>query len=439
MPRLSLVNGSLDLAAPLIHGVDVGAQGCGLPFEFLQAMELFEAGMHDGDGITDERGMQNAERRRGTGSGHVDSGSHEAERPAPPKPQAKAGDNGSVQNVSDSPDQVLDVVVIGAGPVGLACAIEARNAGLTARVLDKGALVNSIVGYPARMEFFSTPDLIEIGGHPFPVQGYKPTREEGIEYYRGVAAREAGGRQALRAGHRPAWRAGRRSASRPREACTAPSCHRRDRVLRSAESPWCARRGPAARHALLSGALPYVQQRVAIIGAKNSAAKAALDCYRHGAQVTWSFAAPRCRRSIKYWIKPDLENRIKEGSIRAYLQQHGRGDSRRRRSGRDPGGTVDLPNDFVLAMTGYQPDFAFLATLGITFADDGFRTPVFDEVTFESARPGVFLAGTVCGGLKTNRWFIENGRFHAQQIVKHLAGQRTEAIPFASIHWKTEE
>ena len=200
--------------------------------------------------------MQNAERRRGTGPGYVDSGSHEAERPAPPKPQAKAGDNGRVQNVSDSPDQVLDVIVIGAGPVGLACAIEARNAGLTARVLDKGALVNSIVGYPARMEFFSTPDLIEIGGHPFPVQGYKPTREEGLEYYRGVAAREAVDVQALRAGHRPAWRAGRVPRRDVARRPSRTSCHRRDRVLRSAESPRCARRGPAARHALLSRALP---------------------------------------------------------------------------------------------------------------------------------------------------------------------------------------
>ena len=143
--------------------------------------------------------------------------------------------------------------------------------------------------------------------------------------------------------------------------------------------------------------------------------------------------------TVKYWIRPDLENRIKEGSIRACFEstvEEIRDDVVLVRT---PEGTIAVPNDFVLAMTGYRPDFTFLESIGITFADDGWRTPIFDEATFESARPGVFLAGTVCGGLKTNRWFIENGRFHARQIATHLAGQRTEAIPFASIHWKTEE
>ena len=149
--------------------------------------------------------------------------------------------------------------------------------------------------------------------------------------------------------------------------------------------------------------------------------------------------APALSETVKYWIKPDLENRIKEGSIRAYFGSTIAEIRERSILVRTPEGPLDLPNDWVLAMTGYQPDFDFLASLGLTFADDGFRTPIFDETTFESTRPGLFLAGTVCGGMKTNRWFIENGRFHAQQIARHLAGQRTEAIPFAAIHWKTEE
>ena len=334
--------------------------------------------------------------------------------------------------MSDSPDQALDVIVIGAGPVGLACAIEARNAGLTARVLDKGALVNSIVGYPARMEFFSTPDLIEIGGHPFPVQGYKPTREEGLEYYRGVAAREA---VDVRLYEQVTGLRGEQGAFRVE---TSRGVHRARHVVVATgffdlPNPLGVP-GEDLPHVThyYREPYPYVQQRVAIIGAKNSAAKAALDCYRHGAQVTLVVRGATLSESIKYWIKPDLENRIKEGSIRAFFGSTVEAIHETSLRLATPDGPVDLPIDFVLAMTGYQPDFGFLAALGITFADDGFRTPVFDEVTFESARPGVYLAGTVCGGLKTNRWFIENGRFHAQQIVKHLAGQRTEAIPFAS-------
>ena len=333
----------------------------------------------------------------------------------------------------------VDVAIIGAGPVGLACAIEARKAGLSARVLDKGALVNSIVGYPARMEFFSTPDLIEIGNHPFPVQGYKPTREEGVEYYRGVAAREG---LDVRLYERVLEV---RGAGGDFTIVTSRGTHRARHVIVATgffDVP--NRLGvpgedlPKVTH-YYREPYPYVQQRVAVIGARNSAAKAALDCYRHGARVSLIVRGPALSESIKYWIKPDLENRIKEGSIEVFFDttvEEIREDALLLRTSDGP---RELPNDFVLAMTGYQPDFAFLERLGLTFADDGWKTPIFDEATFESARPGLFVAGTVCGGLKTNRWFIENGRFHAQQIVKHLIGQRTEAIPFDAIHWKTEE
>ena len=174
---------------------------------------------------------------------------------------------------------------------------------------------------------------------------------------------------------------------------------------------------------------PYVQQRVAVIGAKNSAAKAALDCYRHGAAVTLIARSPTISDSVKYWIRPDLENRIKEGSIQAYF---GTSVEEIRPSSlvlSTPEGRLEIENDWVLAMTGYQPDFPFLESLGVTFANDGCRTPIYDETTFETARRGVYIAGTVCGGYRTNRWFIENGRFHAQQIARNIAGERTETIP----------
>ena len=183
----------------------------------------------------------------------------------------------------------------------------------------------------------------------------------------------------------------------------------------------------------------YVRQKVAIIGARNSAAKAALDCYRHGAEVTLLVRSASLSDKVKYWIRPDIDNRIAEGSIKALFNA----TVQEIRESSIVVGTVEgvreIENDWVIAMTGYHPDYGFLEALDITFADDGFRTPVFDETTFETTRAGVYIAGTVCGGYRTSRWFIENGRFHARQIASHIGGRRTERIRFEAIHWKTEE
>lgn len=332
-----------------------------------------------------------------------------------------------------------DVLVIGAGPVGLACAIEARRHGLSARVVEKGALVNSIVGYPVNMEFFSTPELIEIGGYPFPINGYKPTREQAIEYYRGVAERE---RLDLRLYERVLSVEGRRDDFtiatdrgnyRARTVVVVTGFFDRPNLL-NVPGEHLAKVTHYYREPY-----PYVRQKVAVIGAKNSAAKAALDCYRHGAHVTLIVRGPALSDSVKYWIRPDLENRIKEGSIRVHFNTAVQEIRPATLVLQDGTGAREIDNDWVLAMTGYHPDFQFLESVGITFGDDQFRTPEFDEVTFETTRRGVYIAGTVCGGYRTNRWFIENGRFHAQQIAKHIAGERTERIQFDAIHWKTEE
>lgn len=332
-----------------------------------------------------------------------------------------------------------DVVVIGAGPVGLACAIEARREGLEARIIEKGALVNSIVGYPARMEFFSTPELIEIGGYPFPIQGYKPTREEAVEYYRGVAAQET---LDIRLYERVLSVRGvtgdftivtDRQEHRARHVVVSIGFFDQPNVLnvRGEDLSKVAHyyREP----------YPYVRQRVAVIGARNSAAKAALDCYRHGAEVTLIVRASVLSDKVKYWIKPDLENRIAEGSIRAYFNTTVEEIRPSSLVLRTAAGPVEIDNDWVLAMTGYRPDYGFLESLKIDIADDPDRTPVYDETTFETSRPGIYLAGTVCGGLRTGRWFIENGRFHARQIMKHIAHGRADPVHFDSVHWKTEE
>lgn len=332
-----------------------------------------------------------------------------------------------------------DVIVIGGGPVGLACALEARREGLRARVIEKGALVNSIVGYPIRMEFFSTPELIEIGGYPFPIQGYKPMREEAIEYYRGVAERAA---LDIRLYERVLEVRGSRGdfvvvtdkGEHPaRCVVVATGFFDRPNLM---QVP--GERLPKVTH-YYQEPYRYVRQKVAIVGARNSAAKAALDCYRHGAEVTMIVRAAKLSDKIKYWIKPDLENRIKEGSIRAFF---GTVVAEIRESSvvlETPDRRQEIDNDWVIAMTGYHPDYGFLEALGIGISDDVFRTPIFDETTFETTRPGVYLAGTVCGGYRTGRWFIENGRFHATQIMKHIAGEKTEPIHFEEIHWKTEE
>jgi thioredoxin reductase (NADPH) len=334
---------------------------------------------------------------------------------------------------------MLDAVVVGAGPVGLACGIEIKREGLQALIVEKGSLVNSIVGYPARMEFFSTPDLIEIGGFPFPIQGYKPTREEAVEYYRGVAAQE---KLDIRLYERVLSVQGEAENF---SVTTDRGEYRARNVILAIgffDQPNCldvpGEDLPKVTH-YYREPYQYVRQKVAVIGARNSAAKAALDCYRHGAEVTLVVRSAKVSDKVKYWIKPDLENRIKEGSIHAYFNttvEEIRPSSLLLKAWN---GTVEIENDWVLAMTGYRPDYPFLEALNLEIGDDPARTPMYDDATFETSRRGIYLAGTVCGGLRTGRWFIENGRFHARQIARHIAHRATEPIRFDKIHWKTEE
>lgn len=318
---------------------------------------------------------------------------------------------------------MVDVAIIGAGPVGLACAIEARRRGLTSLVIEKGALVNSLAGYPTGMEFFSTPELLEIGDHPFPTQGYKPLREEALDYYRRVADAE---RLDLALYERVTAVVGEAGAFevvtvRGRHACrfvvaaTGFFDHPNRLSVPGEDLPHVTHyfREP----------YPYARQRVAVIGAKNSAAKAALQCYRHGARVTMLVRGPELSPKIKYWIRPDLENRIAEGSVAAFFGAHVESIEPGVVHVRGPQGPFDVDADWVLAMTGYRPDYSLLATLGVAVGDDEAMTPLVDSETFESSRPGLYLAGTVCGGLRTSRWFIENGRFHAAVIAAHVASR----------------
>lgn len=319
------------------------------------------------------------------------------------------------------PPEAVDLLVVGAGPIGLACALEATRVGLTARVVEKGAIVNSLVGYPTQMEFFSTPELLEIGGHPLATTLYKPRREEAIDYYRGVAQREG---LDVRLGERVEAVGGEAGGF---TVVTSKGTHRaRAVVLATGFFDQPNRLGvegddlPHVAH-YYKEPYPYSGRDVVVIGAKNSAAKAALEINRHGGRVTLIVRGDEITTSVKYWIRPDLLNRIKEGSIEAHFRSTVERITPEAVHVATPDGRLVVPADFVLSLTGYHPDFSLLDRLGVETAGPD-RAPVLDPDTMESARSGVYLAGTVCGGYATSRWFIENGRIHAARIAAHLAG-----------------
>ena len=317
----------------------------------------------------------------------------------------------------------LDAVVIGAGPVGLACALEIQRQGLTVAVVDKGALVNSLVGYPTQMEFFSTPELLEIGGHPFPMASYKPHREDALDYYQRVAATE-------------------RLDLRLYERVTGLRGQAGDFAVETSKGEIAARAVIVAtgffdvpnRMNIPGEDLPHVNhyfkepyahagQDVVVIGAKNSSAKAALSLTRAGARVTLVVRGSEVAETVKYWIRPDLLNRIKEGRITAYFNTTIDAFTPTSVEVTTPDGPRSIQVDYVYALTGYRPDYSLLTdalALPLDESDDA-RPPIFDVATHETARPGVYVAGTVCGGLATSRWFIENGRHHAQFIASALA------------------
>jgi thioredoxin reductase (NADPH) len=323
-----------------------------------------------------------------------------------------------------------DVIVIGAGPVGLACGVEAQNRGLDPLIIEKGALCNSFIGYPTQMEFFSTPELLEIGGHPFPTRDYKPRREEALDYYRRVATTE-GLRLRL---YEPVTdlRGGDHAYTVVTDAATYEA---RKVVVATGFYDVPNRMGvpgedlDKVRH-YFKEPYPYALTDVAIVGGANSAAKAALKCYRHEANVTMVVREPEIGQSVKYWLRPDLQNRIAEGSIQAHFNTTVSAIEPDTLHLDTPDGPASIDNDFVLAMTGYRPNYEFIEQLGIDTRDDEARTPVHDEEgeTFETNRDGLYLAGTICGGCDTSRWFIENGRAHAEQIMDHIA-KTLEAEP----------
>lgn len=321
---------------------------------------------------------------------------------------------------------IHDAVIIGAGPIGMACGIEASKAGLSFVVLEKGALVNSIYHYPANMTFFSTSEKIEIGGAPFVSHGPKPTRTEALEYYRRVATQWDLPIHLYEPANRfepltlPDGKPGYRVHS------SKATYNTRSVVIATGFFDHPNRMNvpgedlPKVRH-YFTEPHPYIGQKVAVIGGANSAIDAALECYRKGASVTLIHRGPDVSSRVKYWVKPDIDNRIKEGAIKAYFSSSVLEITPGHIVIRDGEGQKHpIENDFVLAMTGFTPDFGWLTAQGIQLGTDTARTPVVNEKTYESNLPGVYLAGTVCGGLNTNRWFIENAIEHARLVINDI-------------------
>jgi thioredoxin reductase (NADPH) len=331
----------------------------------------------------------------------------------------------------------FDVLVIGAGPTGMACAIEAQRAGFRSVMVDKGCLCNSIYHYPSHMTFFTTPELLEIGDIPFPSPNQKPIRNEALEYYRKVAEHYDLDVRQYRLVESVSGtdgdfrvqikdRFGREEMYGSRKLIVATGYYDLPNYLDIPGEDL-----PKVHH-YYDDPHPYYDQDVVVIGGKNSAAIAALELWRHGARVTLVHRGPSMHRHVKYWILPDIENRIRNGEIAAHFL------SRVTQIGIDtvtlqtPQGKKEIVNNCVFALTGYHPDFDFLRALGVRL-DGKDLLPVCDAESLESNVPGVYLAGVIVAGSRTNEIFIENGRFHGRQIATDLKRKMESPVRLRSM------
>jgi bacillithiol disulfide reductase len=320
-----------------------------------------------------------------------------------------------------------DVICIGAGPTGLACAIEAKRAGLRPLVLDKGCLCNSLFHYPVNMTFFTTPERMEIGDLPMTVAGGKPTRVEALKYYRRavehyeIPVRLNETVEAI-TGHDGAF------VIRTRDHVDSPYEYRSKKIILATgyyDRPNLLNVPgedlPHISH-YFTEAHPYWNQDVAVIGAKNSAAEAALDLFRAGARVTLIHRGSELGKSLKYWVRPDIENRINAGEIRALFNTHVTRFEPDQVWARNGSGERSHPAVQVFAMTGYHSDYQFLERHGIRLDPETLK-PACNPETLESNVPGIYLAGVIVGGKHTSEIFIENGRFHGKQIIAAITGK----------------
>lgn len=314
----------------------------------------------------------------------------------------------------------FELIIIGGGPIGLNCALEARKAGLNYVILEKGCLVNSLYNYPMNMTFFSTSERLEIGNVPFVSISPKPTRNEAMEYYRRVSIgnhlniRLFEGVETLQ------------KIDNQFIVTTAKQAYQADNVIISTgfyDIPYklnvVGETLPKVTHYYKDPHF-YAFQKVLVTGAQNSGVDAALETWRKGAEVTMVIKESEVGKRVKYWARPDIVNRIEEGSIKAYFNSTVSQIRELEVDIKTPDGIVTLANDWVIAMTGYQPNLNFLEKAGIELSADEQRKPCYNPETHETNVPGLYLAGVICGGMNTHSLFIENSRVHAEKIISNI-------------------
>ncbi|OEY71876.1 YpdA family putative bacillithiol disulfide reductase [Salegentibacter salarius] len=324
-----------------------------------------------------------------------------------------------------TPKNTYDVIIIGGGPIGIACALEAEKKNLSYLILEKGCLVNSLYNYPTNMTFFSTSEKLELNDIPFISNNPKPRKAEALEYYRRIATSNKININLF-------------------EKVTKVESKDNLHTVTSIKNQYTAKNVVVAtgfydipNYLNIPGEdLPkvahyygdphyYATLKTIVVGASNSAVDAALEIYRKGGEVTMIVRKKEIGRRVKYWVRPDIDNRIKEGSIKAFFNANLKEIKEKEVIIETPEGDKILENDFVLMLTGYRPNFEFLKNMGIDLSDDGRKIPKYNEETMETNVKGIYLAGVICGGVETHKWFIENSRVHAAMIMKDLARKET--------------
>lgn len=314
-----------------------------------------------------------------------------------------------------------DLIIVGAGPIGLACAIAAQKKKLNYLILEKGALVNSIFNYPLYMSFFSTAERLAIGGIPFTCLAPKPGRQDALEYYRNIHQYFDFNLHLFET----VLRVEKQKEDFFEIETTKNTYTALNVVIATGfyDIPIAMNVAgetlPKVRH-YYKEAHEYAFQKVLVVGANNSAVDAALECWRKGAAVTMVIRKNEINSRVKYWVKPDIENRITEGSITAYYESEVIAITQNEVEIQTPNGAISIANDFVLALTGYRPDMNFLEAMGIELSQDDRKVPVYNPETMETNIKGLYLAGVVCGGMETHKWFIENSRIHADLILNAI-------------------
>lgn len=319
-----------------------------------------------------------------------------------------------------------DLIIVGGGPIGLACAIEAQKKNLHYLIIEKGALVNSIFNYPLYMTFFSTAERLEIGDIPFNCLTPKPGRQDALEYYRNIhryfnfninlfekvesVSKEENGEFLIITDKKKYFSSNVIIATGFYDIPLYMDIPGEDL--------------PKLRH-YYKEAHEYAFRKILVVGANNSSVDAALECYRKGADVTMVIRKNEINNRVKYWAKPDIENRIAEGSIKAYFESALCEVTENEVEINTPKGKITLQNDFVLALTGYRPDLEFLSKMGIQLSEDEKKVPHYNPETMETNVQGLYLAGVICGGMETHKWFIENSRVHATMILDSIVSKNS--------------